>query len=226
MRRGVALALASIALVSPAHARLSPEGAQTWSVDGATSAILVEDHRAPLVEVRLMFPIGRWSPWVKRAGRLDEAFALQLLDFNQVFKRMNGRMLPFGWAKFLWYKRKIPSTRVLTLGVKPEHRHKGIDALLILQLHIEAGKLGCPRGECSWILEDNMPMWRAIERLGGTKTLLIVAHRLATVRTCDVIYVLAGGRVCDRGTFEELMERSPEFREMARAPALDPAVGA
>jgi zinc protease len=27
-----------------------------------------------------MFPIGRWSPWAKRAGRIDEAFALQLLD--------------------------------------------------------------------------------------------------------------------------------------------------
>ena len=94
-------------------------------------------------------------------------FALQLRDLNRAFKHMNGRLFPFGWLKFLWYKRRIPSTRVLTLGVKPEHRKKGIDAMLIIQLHIEAGKLGCPRGECSWILEDNFAMRHGIERIGG-----------------------------------------------------------
>ena len=30
--------------------------------------------------------------------------ALTLPDYNQVFKRLNGRLLPFGWAKFLWYR--------------------------------------------------------------------------------------------------------------------------
>jgi len=76
-----AIALAAMACAAPpATARLSPEGAQTWSVEQGTTAVLIEDHRAPLVEIRLMFPIGRWSPWAGRAGRLDEAFALQLLD--------------------------------------------------------------------------------------------------------------------------------------------------
>ena len=94
-------------------------------------------------------------------------FALQVPDYNQAFKHMNGRMLPFGWAKFLWYKRNIPSTRVITLGVKPAHRKKGLDSMLILQLHVESAKFGCPRGECSWILEDNLPMRRGLERIGG-----------------------------------------------------------
>lgn len=94
-------------------------------------------------------------------------FALQLPELNQAFKHLNGRLLPFGWAKFLWYRRKVTAVRVLTLGVKPEHRQKGIDAMLILQLMIEAGKLGIARGECSWILEDNLPMRRGIERIGG-----------------------------------------------------------
>ena len=74
------LALAALAAPAPTGARLSPASAQTWSVDRGTTAVLVEDHRAPLVEVRLMFPIGRWSSWVGRAGRIDGAFALQLLD--------------------------------------------------------------------------------------------------------------------------------------------------
>lgn len=94
-------------------------------------------------------------------------FALQLPDYNVAFKHMNGRMLPFGWAKFLWYKRRIRHTRVITMGVKPAHRKKGIDSMLIVQLHVESAKFDMPRGECSWILEDNMPMRRGLERING-----------------------------------------------------------
>jgi GNAT superfamily N-acetyltransferase len=94
-------------------------------------------------------------------------FALQLPDYNVAFKHMNGRMVPFGWAKFLWYKRRIRHTRVITMGVKPAHRKKGIDSMLIVQLHVESAKFDMPRGECSWILEDNMPMRRGLERING-----------------------------------------------------------
>ena len=94
-------------------------------------------------------------------------FALQLPDYNVAFKHMNGRMLPFGWAKFLWHKRRIRHTRVITMGVKPAHRKKGIDSMLIVQLHVESAKFDMPRGECSWILEDNMPMRRGLERING-----------------------------------------------------------
>lgn len=94
-------------------------------------------------------------------------FVLQLPDLNRVFKRMNGHLFPLGWAKFLWYKRRLDTSRVLTLGVKPEHRHKGLDSLLIIHLCMEAQHTGYPRGECSWILEDNLPMRHALERLDG-----------------------------------------------------------
>lgn len=94
-------------------------------------------------------------------------FLLELPDYNQAFKHMDGRMLPFGWAKFLWYKRKINSVRVLTLGVKPAHRNKGIDALLMLTVFGNGIDLGLNRGECSWILEDNHAMRHALERIGG-----------------------------------------------------------
>ena len=80
---------------------------------------------------------------------------------------MNGKLLPFGWAKFLWYKRRIDTSRVLTLGVKPEHRKKGLDSMLIVHLCEQGQKSGYPRGECSWILEDNLPMRHALERLDG-----------------------------------------------------------
>jgi hypothetical protein len=54
-----------------AEARLSPQAAQVWAVDRGTTAILIEDHRAPLVEIRLMFPAGTWSSCFARpASRL------------------------------------------------------------------------------------------------------------------------------------------------------------
>lgn len=95
------------------------------------------------------------------------AFGLELPDFNYAFKQMNGRMLPFGWAKFLWYKRKIDTCRVITMGVKPSHRLKGIETMLQAHLFTEGGKAGYPRGECSWILEENLAMRHSIERIGA-----------------------------------------------------------
>jgi GNAT superfamily N-acetyltransferase len=95
------------------------------------------------------------------------AFALGLPDLNQVLRHLNGRLLPLGWLKYLWYRRRIDTLRVLTLGVRPEHRHRGIDAMLILHLYLEGLKAGFTRAECSWILEDNLPMRRGLERIGA-----------------------------------------------------------
>ncbi len=93
--------------------------------------------------------------------------ALTLPDYNQVFKHLNGRLLPFGWAKFLWYKRKIDRVRVFALGVKPEFQHTGVGAKLY-EMHWEAGaRTQQGRGETGWTLESNTPMNRAMERMGG-----------------------------------------------------------
>ena len=54
------------------------------------------------------------------------AAGLTLPDYNQVLIHLNGRLLPFGWAKALWYRRKIDRVRVFALGVKPEYQHTGI----------------------------------------------------------------------------------------------------
>ena len=94
-------------------------------------------------------------------------FALALPDYNQVLRHMNGRLLPFGLCKFLWYRRKISTARVLILGLKPGFRRRGIDAMLYLRLWQEAPQNGYPVVECSWILEDNWDMRRALERMGG-----------------------------------------------------------
>ncbi len=100
------------------------------------------------------------------AGELA-GFALALPDLNMVLKRMNGTLLPFGWAKALWYSRSINRGRVLTLGVLPPYRRTGAAELMYIALLRAAAKRGITRGESSWILEDNTLMRRAIENVGA-----------------------------------------------------------
>lgn len=57
----------------------------------------------------------------------------------------------------------------------------------------------------------------AIAALNRDLTVLLIAHRLTTVRRCDSIVELEGGRVVAQGTYDQLLERSPSFRNIARA---------
>ncbi len=55
----------------------------------------------------------------------------------------------------------------------------------------------------------------AIEGLSSDLTILLIAHRLTTVRRCDIIVELDNGRVVAQGTYEQLLECSPSFRSAA-----------
>jgi ATP-binding cassette subfamily C protein len=55
-----------------------------------------------------------------------------------------------------------------------------------------------------------------IAQLHGSKTLIVVAHRLSTLRHCDRLLFLEAGRLVDQGTFVELLHRNATFREMVR----------
>jgi ABC-type multidrug transport system fused ATPase/permease subunit len=57
----------------------------------------------------------------------------------------------------------------------------------------------------------------AIEATPGDKTMLIIAHRLSTVRSCDRIIVLDKGQVVGIGPWAELMEENAAFRDLATA---------
>jgi len=55
----------------------------------------------------------------------------------------------------------------------------------------------------------------AIQNLGHQKTIVVIAHRLSTVRNCDRIYLLEEGRISGWGSYEELLESNSHFRRMA-----------
>ncbi len=94
--------------------------------------------------------------------------ALTLPDVNQVMAKLNGRLFPFGWLRFLLAKRKIDQLRVFALGVKRDYRHSGVAAGLYLKHLKTAAQPGAIKGgEMGWILETNEPMNRAMEGMGG-----------------------------------------------------------
>ncbi len=68
--------------------------------------------------------------------------------------------------------------------------------------------------------ESETEVQRSIDALRGNKTVIIIAHRLSTVRNCDTIYVLKEGRVIERGDYHTLYNLNGEFTQMADRQAL------
>ena len=93
-------------------------------------------------------------------------FAVTLPNVNEVMPR-NGRLLPFGWWPLVMGRRRIQWARLFALGVVPEYRRKGVEALLAIQTALRARERGIRGGEIGWTLEDNVPITRTIESFGG-----------------------------------------------------------
>jgi ATP-binding cassette, subfamily B, bacterial PglK len=56
---------------------------------------------------------------------------------------------------------------------------------------------------------------QAIKRMKGKHTIILIAHRLTTVRDCDTIVLLDHGEIKARGTYDDLVENNEQFRNMA-----------
>ena len=55
----------------------------------------------------------------------------------------------------------------------------------------------------------------AIHEFSGKKSIILIAHRLKTVKKCDKIFFIDKGRVADQGTYQELIENNEHFKNMA-----------
>lgn len=95
-------------------------------------------------------------------------FVLAIPDTNVGAKACNGRLLPFGWWKFLRAMKKKHLIRVLTLGAVPEYRKTGLDMLLMHRVMSDGIDAGFDACEASWILADNHDMLGPLQTLGCT----------------------------------------------------------
>ena len=68
-------------------------------------------------------------------------------------------------------------------------------------------------GTASLDRDTELKLMQSLEHFRD-KTVIMVAHRIATVRDCDVIYVMSDGRMIDWGPYDELIDRSGAFRKL------------
>jgi len=100
-------------------------------------------------------------------------FLVCVPDVNSMLHGLDGKLLPFGWAKLLWrMKVRGPTTaRVMLMGVRKKYSAGLLGQFLPFRLiyFIEAylKKSSIEQVEMGWILEDNKPIRRLIERVGG-----------------------------------------------------------
>ena len=101
------------------------------------------------------------------------AFMITIPDLNEMIRDLNGRLLPFGWAKLLWRLHKVTTKRVRVplMGVRKSHQGGRIASQLAFMLieftrRVCVDKYGINVGEFGWVLEDNQGMM-SIAQLPG-----------------------------------------------------------
>lgn len=62
--------------------------------------------------------------------------------------------------------------------------------------------------------DNETKVQNAIAELAKGKTVIMIAHRLSTVKNCDCIYVMKDGAVCESGTHQELMNKNGQYKSM------------
>lgn len=128
----------------------------------------------------------------------------------------------------------IPGSLLDNLGGDPEKARRALDTLgleLSLEAEIDESGGALSRGERQLITfaralldepeilildeatsaidpETEAEVQAALEKLGRSRTVILVAHRLATVRDCDAIFVMHHGELVERGTHAELMAQA------------------
>ncbi len=125
-----------------------------------------KDLDAYAQELQLVFD----KNWFFVAEREDTGeivgLAFTFRDINQVLRRMNGRLLPFGWWHYLRKGKTMTWIRIGFLGVKPEYQHTGVAAKLFVEHFDTADRLGVAAGHCSWLLESNTAINAGMEAMG------------------------------------------------------------
>ncbi len=105
--------------------------------------------------------------FAERDGR-ELGMVLAIPNMNEIIKRIDGRLFPFGWLQLLMGRKKCKSVRLFLMGIRKEARRLGLPILFIKRYHEHLLKIkGGTQLEFSWILEDNHETLALIERVGG-----------------------------------------------------------
>ena len=105
-------------------------------------------------------------------------FYITVLDVNQVFKHVNGKLNLIGKLKFLYYKTKVKRIRGIVFGVIPQYHNTGMEVALIMKFR-EAMRRQTQftENELAWIGDFNPKMMRFVSQLGATNDKTFITYR-------------------------------------------------
>ena len=98
-----------------------------------------------------------------------EGVFLACPDYNQIISRMNGRLFPLGWLKFLLYRGRIDKFTIYLFAATPRGERAGIAAPVYARFFRECLKRKVRDYETGYVLENNVQLRKMLERLGATK---------------------------------------------------------
>jgi len=143
--------------------------AEAWSENWGAVPLTDEEFDRIVGEFRLIYD--RDLFFIAEYDGEPAGMSLVLPDVNQLLKKAGGRLFPWGLLKMLWYRRKINAWRMPVLGVRHEHRLRGIEVVFVCRTYDVAKKnRNYRKGELSWVLESNTAANALLKRLGARRS--------------------------------------------------------
>jgi GNAT superfamily N-acetyltransferase len=143
--------------------------AEAWSQNWGAVPLTDEEFDRIVGEFRLIYD--RDLFFIAEYDGEPAGMSLVLPDMNQVLKKAGGRLFPLGLLKMLWYRGRIDSWRMPILGVRQEHRLRGIEVVLCRRTYDVAKKnRNYRKGEMSWVLESNTAANAVLKKLGARRS--------------------------------------------------------
>lgn len=142
-----------------------------WSENWGFVPFTEEEFRTVGKEMFMIVPPD--FTWIAETEGEPAAFMVMIPNLNEAAADLNGRLLPFGWAKLLWrLKVRKPRTgRIALMGVRRKYQRTRLGPALafltIGALYEPALRYKMDQIEMSWILEGNQATRNIIEKVGG-----------------------------------------------------------
>ncbi len=95
---------------------------------------------------------------------------LALLDYNQIIRKLNGRLLPFGIFRLMRGRRRIDVARAMAVTMVPAFQQSGLGIVLLDRLVDAAEPWGLKCWEFSWVIESNESSRGTLERAGTRRS--------------------------------------------------------